>query len=156
MKQRIGLLLILSAVLSISSTLHADTSLTAYGTYWEGDDTGKGGGLRLKKTFLGFGAVEGRGGYVEFSDTNTEVYPLDVSINARLPFMISPYAGIGAGYYYISSDLPGLDNSSGYFGQIGVEATFAWFGAMAEIRFHDLDGSYFDGRSVNIGLLVKW
>jgi len=156
MKQRIGLLLTLTAVLAITSTLRADTSLTAYGTYWEGDDTGKGGGLRLKKTFLGFGAVEGRGGYVEFSDTNTEVYPLDVSINARLPFMISPYAGIGAGYYYTSSDLPGLDNSSGYFGQIGVEATFLWFGAMAEVRFHDLDGSYFDGRSVNVGLLVKW
>jgi len=97
------LLLTLSAVLATASTLRADTSLTAYGTYWEGDDTGKGGG-----------------------------------------------------YYYTSSDLPGNDNTSGYFGQIGVEATLVWFGAMAEIRFHDLEGSYFDGRSINVGLLVKW
>jgi hypothetical protein len=155
MKHRI-LLLILSAVLSAASTLRADTSLTAYGTYWEGDDTGKGAGLRLKKTFLGFGAVEGRGGYVEFSDTNTEIYPLDVSINVRLPFMISPYAGIGTGYYYADSDLPGQDSISGYFGQLGVEATLLWFGAMAEVRFHDMEGSYFDGTSVNVGLLLKW
>lgn len=156
MRQRIVLLLTLSVVLAIASTLRADTSLTAYGTYWEGDDTGKGGGVRLTKTFLGFGAVDGRGGYVEFSDTNTEVYPLDVSINVRLPFLISPYAGIGAGYYHTDSDLPGVDNTSGYFGQIGVEATFLRFGAMAEIRFHDLEGSYFDGTSANVGLLLKW
>ena len=156
MKHPARLLLILATALSVAATLHADTSLTAYGTYWEGDDTGKGGGLRLKKTFLGFGAVEGRGGYVEFSNTNTEIYPLDISINARLPFIISPYAGIGAGYYYTRSDRAELDNISGYFGQIGVEATLVWFGAMAEIRFHDLEGSYFDGRSVNIGLLLKW
>ncbi len=150
------MLITLSAVHFIASTLHADTSLTAYGTYWEGDDTGKGGGLRLKKTFLGFGAIEGRGGYVEFSDTNTEMYPLDVSLNVRLPFFISPYAGVGAGYYYIDSDLSAQDNVSGYFGQLGVEATLIWFGAMVEVRFHDLEGSYLDGTSVNAGLLVKW
>lgn len=156
MKHRMYVGLILTALFAISTSLYADTSLTAYGTYWEGDDVGKGAGLRLKRTFLGFGAVEGRGGYVEFSDTNTEIYPLDVSINVRLPFIISPYAGIGAGYYYTKSDLSSMDNTSGYFGQIGVEATFVWFGAMAEVRFHDLEGSYLDGTSYNVGLLLKW
>ena len=101
-------------------------------------------------------AVEGRGGYVEFSDTNTEVVPLDVSLNLRLPFFISPYAGVGAGYYLIDSDLPNADDESGYFAQLGVEVTFIWIGAMAEIRWHDIEGSYLDGTSANIGLLIKW
>jgi hypothetical protein len=143
--------------LLIAGTALADTSLTAYGTYWDGDDSGKGAGLRLKKTILAFGAVEGRGGYVDFNNTNTRVIPLDVSLNVRLPFMISPYAGIGAAYYYVSStDLPGTGDQTGYFGQIGVEATFVWIGAMAEVRFHDIEGSYFDGTSYNLGLLLKW
>lgn len=153
-KSLIGLLTVVSTLLSIAA--HADTSLTAYGTYWDAEDSGKGGGLRLKKTFLGFGAVEGRGGYVSFDNTNTEVVPLDISLNARLPFMISPYVGVGAGYYLISSDLPDADNVSGYFGQIGVEATFIWIGAMAELRWYDIEGSYLDGTAVNVGLLFKW
>jgi hypothetical protein len=156
MKKSTAILLGICTAIAISSAARADTSLTAYGTYWDGDDTGKGAGLRLKKTILGFGAVEGRGGYVVFDDTKTDVIPLDVSLNLRLPFMISPYAGIGAGYYITSSDVPGMDNTTGYFGQLGVEATFVWIGAMAELRWHDIEGSYLDGTSFNLGLLVKW
>ena len=155
-KKLVALLTLLSTGL-VAGIAQADTSATAYGTYWDGQDTGKGAGLRLKKTILGFGAVEGRGGYVNFSDTKTDIIPLDVSINLRLPFMISPYAGIGAGYNIISSDVPSLDtNTSGYFGQIGIEATFAVVGAMAEIRWNEIEGSYFDGTSFNLGLLIKW
>jgi hypothetical protein len=155
-RNALALFTTLAAILMAGSAM-ADTSLTAYGTYWDGDDSGKGAGLRLKKTFLGFGAVEGRGGYVNFSDTNTKIIPLDVSLNVRLPFMISPYAGIGAAYYYVSdTDLAGVGDQTGYFAQIGVEATFVWIGAMAEIRFHDIEGSYFDGTSYNLGLLLKW
>lgn len=138
------------------SCANADTSLTAYGTYWDGEDIGKGGGLRLKKTFLAFAAVEGRGGYVDFSDTDTQVVPVDVSLNLRLPFFISPYIGVGAGYYFVDSDQLSSDDQSGYFTQLGVEATFLWFGAMAEIRWHDIEEGYLDGHSINAGLLIKW
>lgn len=144
------------ATLVLACSAIAHTSLTAYGTYWDADATGKGAGLRLKKTFLGFGAVEARGGYVNFDDIKTDMIPLDVSINARLPFMISPYAGIGAGYYFLDSDIGGSDNTTGYFAQLGVEATFIWIGAMAEVRYYDLEDDFFDGPSYNIGLLVKW
>lgn len=135
---------------------HADNSLTLYGTYWDADDSGKGAGLRYKKTFLGFGAVDGRAGYVDFNSIETEMVPLELSINARLPFMISPYIGVGGGYYLLDSKLGAVDNSGGYFAQLGVEATFLWIGAMAEIRYHDLEENYFDGTSFNAGLLIKW
>ena len=156
-KKTITLLTVLLTGGFLASTAIADTSVTAYGTYWDGDDVGKGAGLRLKKTILGFGAVEGRGGYVTFNDTKTDLIPLDLSLNLRLPFMISPYAGIGASYNITSSDTPSLDsNTTGYFGQIGVEATFVLVGAMAEIRWNEFEGSYFDGTSFNLGLLFKW
>jgi len=142
--------------LLIACSAIADTSLTAYGTYWDADATGKGAGVRLKKTFLGFAAVEARGGYVNFDDIKTDMIPLDVSINARLPFMISPYIGVGAGYYFLDSDVGDWDNQSGQFAQVGVEATLVWFGAMAEVRYYDLEGDFFDGPSYNIGLLLKW
>jgi hypothetical protein len=82
--------------------------------------------------------------------------PLEVAVNARLPFFISPYAGVGAGYYVFNTDIAGLDDNPGYFAQLGIEATFLWFGAMAEVRYNDLDGTYFDGTSYNLGLLLKW
>lgn len=154
MKRTIPALFIALAMMASSSL--ADTSLTAYGTYWDADNEGAGAGLRLKKTFLAFAAVDVRGGYINFSDTNTEAIPLEASINARLPFFISPYIGLGAGYYFLDSDLADMDDSAGYFAQLGVEATFIWFGAMAEVRFHDLDEDYLDGTSFNLGLLLKW
>ncbi len=153
MKKNIVSLLILT---SISLIAQADTSVTAYRTYWDGEDIGKGGGLRLKKTFLAFAAVEARTGYVDFTDTDTQVIPAEASLNLRLPFLISPYIGAGAGYYFIDSNLPNADDQSGYFAQLGVEVTFIWIGAMAEIRWHDIEDSYLDGTSANVGLLIKW
>lgn len=150
------LLTLLSAMALMACSSLADTSLTAYGTYWDADSEGTGGGLRLKKTILAFAAADIRGGYVNFSDINTEAIPVEASINARLPFIISPYVGVGAGYYFLNSDQSDTDNAAGYFAQLGVEATFLWFGAMAEVRYHDLDVDYLDGTSVNLGLLLKW
>lgn len=148
--------LLLCCALIAAGYATADTSLSAYGTYWEADSSGRGAGLRLKKTVLGFGAVEARGGYVNFDDIETDMIPLDASINVRLPFMISPYAGVGAGYYFLDSDSGGMDDTSGFFAQVGVEATFLWIGALAEVRYYDLEENYFDGPSYNIGLLLKW
>ncbi len=134
----------------------ADTSLTAFGTYWSADDPGTGGGLRIKQTFLGFGAVEVRGGYVNFDELNMGYVPLDAALNLRLPFMISPYAGIGAEYIYADTDDSAIKDVSGYFGQVGVEATFLWVGIMAEIRYHEIEASFLDGVSVSAGVLIKW
>lgn len=146
--------LVIAALTALAA--HADHSLTAYGTYWDADDSGKGAGLRYKKTFLGFGALDGRAGYVNFDSIKTDMIPLELSINARLPFIISPYIGVGGGYYLLDSNLGSIDNSGGYFAQLGVEATLLWFGVMAELRYHDLEENYFDGTSVNVGLLIKW
>ncbi len=154
--QRSKALLIASLLISIIGCAHADTVLSAYGTYWEGDDSGHGAGIRLKKTFMAFMAVEGRTGYCEFTGSNTEIIPVDFAVSARLPFMISPYAGIGAGYYFADSKTYSLDDFSGSFVQVGVEATFVWVGALAEVRYYDMEEDAFDGPAYNVGILLKW
>jgi hypothetical protein len=151
-----GKTLLVAIVLGHALSVQADTSLSAYGTYWNGDENGRGGGLRLRKTILAFSALEARGGYVDFEEANAEIFPVEAAVSLRLPFLVSPYAGVGTGYYFIESDVPGLDDGNGYFVQAGVEITLLWFGAMAEIRYHDLEEDVFDGPAAHVGLLLKW
>jgi hypothetical protein len=80
--------------------------------------------------------------------------PLEVAFNIGLPGPISPYAGVGVGYYLI--DNPVIDDASGYFGQIGIEFTIVKIGAMAELRYLDLEGTYFDDLALNVGILLKF
>ena len=142
-------------LLSSASTLAVGkTTLTAYGTYWNHTDTAYGAGLRLSKSLIDIIYLDGRAGYVKTDTTQTEMVPLEVSLNVGLPGMITPYAGIGGGYYLVDSDF--IDNQGGYFGQIGCEFIFTKIGALAELRYLDLEGDYFDGVSLNIGVLWKF
>jgi len=135
---------------------YADTAITAYGIYWDGDDPGRGAGLRVRKTILAFLAAEGRAGYVEFTDSNTEIVPMEASVIVRMPFVVSPYAGVGAGHYFVNSDIPGFDDFNGGFVQLGVEASILWFGAMAEVRYYEMEEDYLDGAAYSVGLLLKF
>ena len=69
-RMQIVLVLLLCAM---AGTLYADTSYTVYGTYWEGDDSGRGAGVRVRKTLLAFLSVEGHAGYCEFTDSDTQL-----------------------------------------------------------------------------------
>lgn len=149
-------LVVMSLLISMVGCAFADTAISVYGTYWDGDDSGRGVGVRVKKTFLAFLVAEGRTGYYEFTGSDTELVPVDVAVSARLPFMISPYAGIGTGYYFASSDTYNLDNFAGGFVQVGVEATFVWIGALAEVRYYEMEEDAFDGPAYNIGLMLKF
>lgn len=130
------------------------TTLTAYASYWNHTDDAYGAGARLSKSLLDMVYVDGRAGYSKTDKTQTEMIPLEASINVGLPGMITPYAGIGGGYYFVDSEF--LDDLGGYFGQIGCEFIFTKVGALAELRYLDLEGSYFDGVSVNVGVLWKF
>ena len=130
------------------------TTLTAYGTYWDQKDAAYGGSLKLSKSLVDMVYVDGRAGYLKTENGKQETIPLEASINLGLPGMITPYVGVGAGYYFIDSNL--MDDASGYFGQIGAELIFTKIGVMAELRYLDLEGSYFDGVALNIGALWKF
>ncbi|MDF3130256.1 hypothetical protein P0Y35_13695 [Kiritimatiellaeota bacterium B1221] len=137
---------------------HADSSLTAYASYWDTDKAGEGDGYgaRLKSTFLAFGSVEIRGGAIDMDDNITTLYPVDLSVNVRIPFLISPYAGVGAGYTFVDSPRPAYNDMNTLYAHLGLEVTFVWFGLMAEVRAVDAEDNDFDGVSGNVGVLIKW
>ncbi len=128
------------------------TTLTSYASYWHHTDDSYGAGLKLSKSLLDLVYVDGRAGYTEADAI--EMLPFEASLNVGLPGLISPYAGIGAGYYVVDSDR--FDNLAGYYGQCGLEFIFTKVGASAELRYLDLEGSYFDGVSLNLGVLWKF
>ena len=129
-------------------------SAALYGTYWNADESGYGAGLKLNKSLFDILYIDGRGGYVSFDSGKVEVIPLEASLNIGLPGPITPYAGVGVGYYLI--DAPGAEDLSGQFGQIGIEFTILKLGVMAELRYLELEKSYFDGLSANAGIMWKF
>ena len=132
------------------------TSLAGYLTYWDGSDTGVGGGVKVRKKFLGFFSADVRASYVDFSDQNTSIVPLEATVMVGIPFLIEPYAGLGASYYFVDSDIPGIDNGSGVYGVFGLQLNLWVVGAMAEVRWNETEEDLMDGMSANLGLMVKW
>jgi len=132
-----------------------ETSVAGYLTYWDGSVDGWGGGVKLRKKFLAFLSADVRASYVDFSDLNTSVVPLEATLMVGFPFFIEPYAGLGASYYIFDSDLP-IDNSAGGYGVLGVQFNLWVVGAMAELRWNEAEENLMDGMSANLGLMVKW
>ena len=131
------------------------SSLALYGTYWDTKDPGYGAGLKYKLSLIDLVSVDGRGGYIRFDDGNDSgMVPLEVAFNLGLPGPISPYAGVGLGYYF--TDIPSVDDASGYFGQVGLEFTIVKIGAMIELRYMDLEEDYLDELSLNAGLVWQF
>lgn len=133
-----------------------ETSLAGYVTYWDGATEGLGGGVKLRKKFLGFLSADVRASYVDFSDLNTTVVPLEATFMVGIPFVLEPYVGVGAGYYLIDSDVAGQDDSTGYYGVLGVQFNLFVVGALAEIRYNEGEDDLLNGPSANVGLMVKW
>lgn len=151
-KTLVGLMLMLTAghVFALGGT-----GLTAYGTYWDGENAGYGAGLRYSRSLLDMVSVDGRAGYIRFDDySQTEMVPLEVAFNLGIPGPVSPYVGVGLGYYLV--DHPLFDDTSGCFGQLGLEFTVLKIGAMVELRYMDLDEHYFDDLSLNAGIVLKF
>lgn len=153
MKNRVFTTLVMMGMATAYSV--AGSSVAAYGTYWDGEDAGYGVGAKYGLSLIDILFADARAGYITFDDNvDTTMVPLEVSINLGFPGPITPYAGVGVGYYLI--DNPLLDDSSGYFGQIGLEFTIIKIGALVELRYTDLESTYFDDLSVNAGLVFKF
>ena len=137
------------------SAYGGETSLAGYLTYWDGSVDGVGGGVKIRKKFLGFLSADVRASYVDFSNLNTSVVPLEATLMVGFPFFIEPYVGLGASYYIFDSDLP-IDNGAGGYGVLGVQFNLWVVGAMAELRWNEAEEDLMDGMSANLGLMVKW
>ena len=156
MKKSMIVLLAIATIGLVAQNSHAlgETGVTAYGTYWDGEEVGHGVGVKLSQSLLDILYLDGRAGYVNFDTVDSDMVPLEVTLNLGFPGLISPYVGIGAGYYYIDS--PYLTDKVGCIGQIGIELSIVKVGVMAELRYHDLEGTELDDLSANIGILFRF
>jgi outer membrane protein W len=122
-------------------------------------------------------AVDGRASYLDLSDADISIVPLEAAASLRLPLLgktLVPYGGVGVGYYlYDDSDLVEVDDGVGFFPVIGLEFRFgkekqwALFGEArwlflstdiesAEDELSDLDDEDIDGLGVNLGLIYRF
>jgi len=137
-----------------------ETSLTGFATYWDssenGGNEGVGGGVKLRQKFLGFFSADVRASYIDFTDINTTVVPLEATLMVGIPFVIEPYAGLGASYYLFDSDISTIEDGAGVYGVLGLQLNLWIVGAMAEIRYTEAEENLMDGMSANLGLMIKW
>ncbi|RKX40051.1 MAG: hypothetical protein DRP64_13290 [Verrucomicrobia bacterium] len=162
MKKHVTMIALAALVLAGTNEIAygGETSLAGYLTYWDGGENGGndgvGGGVKLRKKFLGFFSADVRASYVDFSDLNTSVVPLEATLMVGFPFVVEPYAGLGASYYIFDTDIQGLDNGAGGYGVIGLQFNLFVVGALAELRWNEAEADLMDGMSANLGLMVKW
>ncbi len=132
-----------------------ETSVAGYATYWDGSVEGLGGGVKVRKKLLEFLSADVRMSYVDFSDADTSILPMEATLMVGIPFVVEPYAGLGVGYYLAkNSDL--IDNGAEGYAVLGLQLNLFVVGAFAEVRWNETEETFLTGMSGNLGLIVKW
>ncbi len=126
----------------------------AYMNFWDADrlDDGTGFGVSLDYRLLGIVFVEGNAGYVDFDDG--WVVPMETSLNLKLPLPLTPYIGVGGGYYV--ADHKTVDNGWGTHMKLGGMLQLFSLGVFAEARYMDLDENALDGYNYLLGVTFKF
>jgi hypothetical protein len=139
----------------------------AFGSYLDAGDLGSGygGGAKLEMNPIDLVSIDGRASWINFSDADVDVVPLEVAGLINLPLFgekIVPYAGLGVGYYIFQEDL--LDDDWGYFPVVGLEFGPQNFSLMAEARWLVLEPDALggltkadaEGFGANLGLIWRF
>jgi hypothetical protein len=174
----VGILAVSLAKLQPASAL--ELTIGPFGSYFDADEAGDawGGGVMTRLGIFDWLAVDARASYLDLSDTDISMIPLEAAATFRLPLMdkrFIPYAGAGVGYYLYEddSDLIDIEDDVGFFPVVGLELRFgsnhqwALFGEArwlflssdidaAEDELGDLDDDDIDGLAVNVGLLFRF
>ena len=91
-------LIALLTLAAIPFAVQADES-SLYGSYWDAEelDEGYGGGAKLEFSLGPPLALDLRGSWITFDDSDLTVIPIEASLLLRLPMgEIIPYGGVGA------------------------------------------------------------
>jgi hypothetical protein len=110
-----------------------------FGSYLDSDDLQEaiGGGAKLKFNLAEFFALDVRGSYLEFDDTDITVIPVEALALLQLPLgdTLNLYGGVGVGYYFFDADNVDLEDSVGYFPVAGLEVALGEVKLFGEIRW---------------------
>ena len=148
--KRILTSLILTAVV-LALTAPAAYALSMYGTWWKtSDDNAFGVTLQHRQNLTPLFALDGRVGWLAFSDTKADIFPLELAGLVRLGIF---YAGPGVGYYIFTGDAD-LDNKLGYFLLGGVRVGLGAVGVYGEAKYGFLktDVNFPGGGSAEVDL----
>lgn len=157
-----------------------DFGLGGFGSYYDAEDAGDawGGGVMLRLGIVDWFAVDARASYLDFSDSDFRMVPLEAAATLRLPLFenrLIPYAGGGVGYYIydVKSSTVDIDNGVGFFPLVGLEARFGsrnQWSLFGEARWlflsSDIDEAGdeltsprkddIDGIAVNVGVMYRF
>ncbi|MCL4178550.1 MAG: outer membrane beta-barrel protein [Verrucomicrobia bacterium] len=182
MIKRTWLALVILGIL-FSGTFRAsalDFSVGGFGSYFDADEGGDayGGGALVRMGIFNWLAVDGRASYLELSDSDFSVVPLEAAATFRLPLLkqtLVPYGGVGVGYYLYDedNDFVEVDDGVGFFPVLGLEFRFGkekqwavfgearWLFLSTDIESAgdevlEFDDDDIDGLGVNLGLIYRF
>ena len=151
-------------------------SFGVYGSYWDSNDGGSswGGGVRVGFDFFKWMELEFHGTY--FPDFGADILGSNVDITAtpvdgglRFNFLpdkaVNVYAGAGASYYFMDASDGSMDNSTGWYGEAGLEfgkksrffVEAMWREMDTTLSFNSFDADAdFNGVTGQVGFNWKW
>ena len=163
MKRALAALLTL---ITLTAVVPQAGAVGLYGIYWDRDHTdeeGYGGGLKNSRPLTQALSWDGRVSYVDFSDSDLSVIPLESTLIGKLGL---GYLGIGYGYYIFNGD-GAPDNDFGWYYLVGIEFPVSKVAVFGEVRWlklsADIDnpapgtpGSVdLDSRTYHVGLSLN-
>jgi hypothetical protein len=158
---------------AMAEALGSDIGL--FGAYLDSDDFQEayGAGGKVKISVAEFLALDARGSYLEFSDTDVTMIPVELLVLLQIPVgdALRLYGGAGAGYYFMDADRVELDDNVGYFPVAGAELGNKVVKFFGEVRWlaltsdvdeaenelegiADGDSASADGLGINVGLVI--
>ncbi len=175
-REWIGLALLAAASVFLAGCSHGSgVEFGVFGSSLDSDDLGEGygGGAKLEINPIDLVSVDARASYIRFSDTDVDMYPLEVTglVNfSAIGERIVAYAGAGVGYYLFDGDEVDLDDAVGFFPVVGLEIGLHRVSVLVEARWlfleadidsakdelRDLGDANVDGLGVNVGLLFRF
>jgi len=155
MKKLIIALVFVSVGLVSAKAQFIGLEFGGYGAYWKPSDLDKGygGGAVVRAQLIEFLGVDARVGYFSFDDPTVDMVPMEVAALLRFPFpLVSPYAGVGGGYYQFSGEKGfSLGDETGWFGTAGLDLTLGDLRVFLEWRYQFLKATVED----SVGNLVN-
>ena len=140
--KKLTVLLVLA--LSLLGTAARDANaIGVYGIWWmpredSVDADGWGIGLKEKRSLTPLFAIDGRISYITFSDLDTNIIPIEFTGTIRLGML---YAGIGAGYYFLTGD-SNLEDSLNWYALAGIEVLPGPISFFGEIKWQFLEPDF--------------
>jgi len=137
----------MSALVALALVGAAAPSARAVGLYaswWnidQSNDDGFGFGLRQPVPITKLIAINTDATWVKFGDSDTNVFPLEVSGVAKLGLF---YGGLGVGYYIFDASEGDVDNNFGWFAVGGIEVALHKTGIFGEFKYRKLSADIKD------------